>query len=98
MQLRQGALEHRFVVFGQFRVGVVEVAVEVGEGELQAIFDAAEMHRRAKDLVPLMGIGRFRAAQINRQRRVITAESITAGAHIDRRERVDGFEGRCRVA
>ncbi len=42
LELGQGALEHRFVVFGQFRVGVVEVAVEVGKGELQAILGAGK--------------------------------------------------------
>ena len=85
-------------MFGQFRVGVVEVAVEVGEGKLQAIFGAGEMHRSAEHLVPLMRIGRFRAAQVHRQRCVVATEAIAASTHVDRGKRIDGFEGRRRIA
>ncbi|MNL35112.1 hypothetical protein D3C87_1571240 [compost metagenome] len=54
LELRERALEHRFVMLGQFRVGVVEVAVEIHQRELQAVFIGGEVHRRAKDFVPLM--------------------------------------------
>ena len=97
-ELGEGAFENGFVVFGQFRVGVIEVAVEVGEGELQAVFGGGKLHRRAEDFVPLLGVVRFRATQVHRQRCIVTTETIAAGAHVDRREGVDGFEGRGRVA
>ena len=80
-------------MFRQFGVGVVEVAVEVVEGELQAIFGGGEMHRGTEDFVPLMDIERFRATQVNGQRRIVAAEAIAAGAHVDRSEGIDGFEG-----
>ena len=85
-------------MFGQFRVGVVEVAVEVVEGELQAVFGGGKTYRRAEDFVPWLGVARFGAAQVHRQRCVVAAEAIAAGAHVDRGEGVDGFEGRRRVA
>lgn len=45
LKLGEGALEHGFVVFGQLRVGVVQVTVEVDEAEFQAILRSVEMHR-----------------------------------------------------
>ena len=42
-ELRQGSFEHGFVVLGEFRVGVVQMAVEVQQSELQSVFIGVEI-------------------------------------------------------
>ncbi|MNX83664.1 hypothetical protein D3C86_1154360 [compost metagenome] len=78
-------------MFGQFRVGVVQVAVEISQGELDPVLVVGEVHRCAKHLVPLMRVGRLRATQVHRQRGVIATQAIAAGAHVNRGEGIDGF-------
>lgn len=96
LELRQGAFDG-FIVFGQLRVGVVQVTVEVNEGEFQPVFVGAEVHGRAEDFVPLMRVFRFRPTQVNRQRGIVAAQAIAAGTHVNRHERIDGLVGRGRM-
>ena len=45
-----------------------------------------------------MRVRRFRPTQVHRQRGIVAAQAIAAGAHVNRHERIDGFVGRGRIA
>ena len=91
LQLGEGALEHGFVVFGQLRVGVVQMAVEIAGGEFQAVFVGGKPYRRAKYPVPRLGVGGFRAPQVNGQRRIVATQAVATGAYVDRRKGINRF-------
>ncbi|MNZ59012.1 hypothetical protein D3C78_770350 [compost metagenome] len=48
--------------------------------------------------MPWVRIHRLRATQVHRQRRVLAAQAVAAGAHVDRGKGVDGFRGGGRTA
>ncbi|MNF81155.1 hypothetical protein D3C84_634140 [compost metagenome] len=48
--------------------------------------------------MPLMRVCRLRPPQVRRQWRVIPAQAIAAGAHVNRHECIDGLKGRGRIA
>ncbi|MCY1419519.1 hypothetical protein D9M71_351090 [compost metagenome] len=91
LELFQGALEHRLVVLGQLRVGILQRPLEILDGEFQKILLGGKAERCAEHLVPGLRVRRLRAAQVHGERRIVTAEAVTAGAHIDRGEGIQGL-------
>ena len=69
------------------------VEYRAAQGTTGPVFVGAEVHGRAEDLMPLVRVRWLRATQVGRQWRVVATKAIAAGTHVDRGERVDGFEG-----
>ncbi|MNO94494.1 hypothetical protein D3C76_861140 [compost metagenome] len=93
LELLQGAFEYGLVVLGQLRVGVLQRPLEILYGELQQILLSTKAERRAEYLVPGPRVDRGRAAQMHGERRIVAAQAVAAGAHVDRGEGIQRLGG-----